>query len=112
MNVTGPAWRRPISTASALLPLRAPPSSNVSAPVDTVAECTAACRARYRCARSQDPAKSGESPALTRNGEAASPADESGRLALRATTRPSRQGRLRGDAAGFLSSNSMEEPWL
>ena len=42
MNVTGPRWRRPISTASALLPLRAPPSSNVSAPVDTLAECTAA----------------------------------------------------------------------
>src|SRR3954453_6219725 len=52
-------------------------------------------------------------PALTRNGEAAShecgrvrspgPACDNQTLEARA---------VRGDAAGFLSSNSMEEPWL
>ena len=36
MNTTAPSWRRPISTASALLPLRAPPMRNVSAPISVV----------------------------------------------------------------------------
>ena len=59
--------------------------------------------------RSQDPAKSGENPALTRNGDASRrrwAGDESGRLALRATTRPSRQGRFAATLPSFLSSNS------
>ncbi len=46
-NTTGPEWRRPISTANALLPLRAPPSRRV---IDISSRCRAGrgCPGRRR----------------------------------------------------------------
>ena len=76
------------------------------------AECTHEVYDSYRSRRSQDPAKSGEIPALTRNGEASSPTIGRGRVrspgpACETQTLEARADR--GDAAGFLSSKQVEE---
>ena len=76
-----------------------------------VAECTQrGSAAAYRSRRSQDPAKSGEIPALTRNGEAP-PRDGTSPVAWPCVRQPDPRGKggSRWTLPDFLSSNLMED---